>query len=206
MSDVTVPAIARLAERPLSTAFGVWREILYYNGLAESFALVHGQVAGRESVPCRVHSACVSSHIFNSIECDCREQMALAQAMIRELGHGVIIWLDQDGRGNGHLALMLVAKLSAEQGISQTDAYRKLGYGDDQRHYGAATAILHDLGVTSVRLISSSPAKVSALAAGGIEVTGLLPVSVDLDEYPQLRAYYADKVARGYAFRTDQDG
>jgi len=130
--------------------------------------------------------------------------MALAQAMIQKHGRGVIIWLDQDGRGNGHLALMLVAKLSAEQGISQTDAYRKLGYGDDHRHYETANAILRDLGVTSVRLISSSPAKASALGADGIEVIDLLPVSVDLAEHPQLRAYYADKVARGYALRTDQ--
>ncbi len=180
--------------------FGTWREIFYYDGLTDSFALVYGQVADQPAVPCRIHSACLSAHVFNSIECDCREQMAIAQAMIQKLGYGVIIWLDQDGRGNGHLALMLAAKLSAETGIPQTDAYRHLGYGVDQRRYLAATAILRDLAVASVRLISNSPAKASALGADGIEVIDMLPVAVDLADYPQLRAYYADKAARGHAF------
>jgi GTP cyclohydrolase II len=200
VTDSTPPAIALLAERQLATKFGTWREILYYNGLADSFALVHGQVANKAAVPCRVHSACLSAHVFNSVECDCREQMAIAQAMIQDVGYGVIIWLDQEGRGNGHLALMLAAKLSAELGIPQTEAYRRLGYGIDQRGYLAATAILRDLNVASVRLISNSPAKASALTANGIDVIDMLPVAVDLADYPQLRAYYADKAERGHAF------
>lgn len=200
MADSTPSVIARLAERKLATKFGTWREILYYNGLTESFALVYGEVADKAAIPCRVHSACLSAHVFNSIECDCREQMAIAQAMIQKLGHGVIIWLDQEGRGNGHLALMLAAKFSAESGIPQSEAYRRLGYGVDQRRYLAATAILRDLDVASVRLISNSPAKSAALTADGIEVIDMLPVAVDLADYPHLRAYYADKAARGHAF------
>jgi len=206
MADVKLPVVARLAERPLATMYGVWQEILYYNGRSESIALVYGQVTGQEAVPCRVHSACISSHNFNSIECDCREQMAIAQAMIKEHGRGVIIWLDQDGRGNGHLALMLVANLSAELGIPQTEAYRRLGYGDDQRHYETAAAILGDLEIDSVRLISNNPAKVEALGAGGIDVIDMLPAAVDIAEYPQLRAYYADKVDRGHAVIADPGG
>lgn len=197
------PAVVRLADRPLATTFGAWQEVLYYNGISESLALVHGDVADQSDVPCRVHSACISSHVFNSIECDCREQMLLAQAMVREHGCGIVIWLNQEGRGNGHLALMRVARLSAEQNIPQTAAYEMLGYGDDQRQYGTAAAILCDLGVASIRLISNSPAKVEALRESGIEVLGMLPVAVDLADHPQLQAYYADKVARGHAFRAD---
>lgn len=200
MAEATPPVVVRLAERPLATRFGTWREVLYYNGLTDSFALIYGQVRDQAAIPCRIHSACLSAHVFNSIECDCREQMAIAQAMIQKVGHGAIIWLNQDGRGNGHLALMLAAKMSAELGIPQTDAYCRLGYGADQRRYLTAAAILRDLGVASVRLISNSPAKATALGADGIDVVDMLPVAVDLAEYPQLRAYYADKAARGHAF------
>jgi GTP cyclohydrolase II len=206
VADSTAPAIARLAERKLSTKFGTWQEFLYYNGITESFALAYGDIAGKRAVPCRVHSACLSAHVFNSIECDCREQMALAQSMIQGLGYGLIIWLDQEGRGNGHLALMRAARLAAETGIPQTEAYRRLGYSDDQRRYLAATAILRDLDVTSVRLISNSPAKSAALAADGIEVIDMLPVAVDLADYPQLRAYYEDKAARGHEFPANHRG
>ncbi|MEU7740820.1 hypothetical protein [Nonomuraea sp. NPDC049158] len=191
-------AIVRLAERPLTTKFGSWREILYYDGTAESIALVHGEVSGQEEVPCRVHSACISAHVFNSIECDCREQMAASQATIQEHGRGVVIWLDQEGRANGHFALMLATQLSAEEGIPQTEAYRRLGYGDDQRHYEQATAILYDLRVTSVRLLTNSPAKAGAIAGDGIKVANLLPVAVDLERHPQLRDYYRDKINHGH--------
>ncbi|MGH3974642.1 MAG: GTP cyclohydrolase II [Pseudonocardiaceae bacterium] len=195
-------AIVRLAERSLMTKFGVWREVLYYDGTAESMALIYGDVAGREAVACRVHSACISAHVFNSIECDCREQMAISQAIIQDRGCGVVIWLDQEGRGNGHFALMLAARLAAEQAISQTQAYLRLGYRDDRRRYEQATAILHDLGVGSVRLLTNSPGKASALAEGGVEIIGVLPVAVDLARYPQLREYYEDKITQGHRLDT----
>lgn len=206
MAEPAPPVIARLAERQLVTKFGTWHEILYHNGLTESFALVYGEVAGKAGVPCRIHSACLSAHVFNSIECDCREQMEIAQTMIQKLGDGIIIWLDQEGRGNGHLALMLAAKLSTELGIPQSEAYRRLGYGVDERRYLAASAILRDLDVASVRLISNSPAKSDALTSDGIEVIDMLPVAVDLTDYPQLRSYYADKAARGHAFPDSRGG
>lgn len=204
MAEPAPPVIARIAERPLTTKFGTWQEILYYNGVTESFALLYGEITGRPAVPCRIHSACLSAHVFNSVECDCREQMAIAQAMIHKLGYGLIIWLNQDGRGNGHLALMLAAKLAAEMDIPQSEAYQRLGFGVDRRRYLEATAILRDLGVTSIRLISNSPAKASAMGADGIEVIEMLSAAVDLAEYPQLRAYYADKVARGHALPARQ--
>ena len=190
--------IKRLADRELKTKFGTFTEVLYYDGQRESIALVMGDIENGENVLCRVHSHCIGAHVFNSIECDCREQMAASQATIQEHGRGVVIWLDQEGRANGHFALMLATQLSAEEGIPQTEAYRRLGYGDDQRHYEQATAILYDLRVTSIRLLTNSPAKAGAIAGDGIKVANLLPVAVDLARHPQLRDYYRDKINHGH--------
>src|SRR4028119_208440 len=98
--------IFRLAERDLKTKFGNFREILYYDGQSESIALVMGETEAQENVFCRIHSSCVSAHVFNSIECECREEMETSQSLIEQKGQGIIIWLDQEGKGNGHLALM----------------------------------------------------------------------------------------------------
>ena len=98
--------IFKLTERDLKTRFGNFREILYYDGQTESIALVMGEVENAENVLCRIHSACVSAHVFNSVECECREEMETSQALIERAGKGVIVYLDQEGKGNGHLALM----------------------------------------------------------------------------------------------------
>ncbi|TDD32000.1 GTP cyclohydrolase [Actinomadura sp. KC06] len=190
--------IKRLAERPLRTAFGVWREILYYDGQDQLIVLVLGDVDGASDVPCRIHSDCISAHVFNSVECDCREQFISAQVFIKEQGCGVIIWLDQDGRGNGHMALMLAASLAERESIPQTEAYVRLGYAADRRTYNAAAAVLHDLRVGSVLLLSDSPGKAEGLTDRNIAVSGMHSVAVDLEEHPGLRAYYEDKMARGY--------
>jgi len=144
--------IIRLAEGYLRTKFGTFLEILYYDGQKESIAIVMGDVQGQDHVLCRLHSHCVSAHLFNSIDCDCREQMELAQVMVAQQGAGVIIWLDQDGRGNGHLALVRSRTLQA-QGLSQTEAYVQLGYAADARQYTSAAAVLQELGVRVVLLV-----------------------------------------------------
>ena len=98
--------IKRLASRELNTKFGTFTEILYYDGQKESIAIVMGDVADGENVLCRVHSHCIGAHVFNSVECTCREEMEAAQIAIQAEGRGAIIWLDQEGKGNGHLALI----------------------------------------------------------------------------------------------------
>jgi GTP cyclohydrolase II len=90
-------------------------------------------------------SQCLSAHVFNSIECDCREQMEMAQVLIEQKGSGVTIWLDQEGRGNGHLALVRSRSLH-ERGLSQTEAYLTSGYEADARRHTRATEILQDYG------------------------------------------------------------
>ena len=163
--------IKRLAQRELETKFGTFNEILYYDGQKESIALVKGEVNDKENVLCRVHSHCIGAHVFNSVECTCREEMADAQAMIEQAGCGVIIWLDQEGKGNGHLAL--IESIPFKKEFGQAEAYLRAGYSKDARSYGAAAGILNDLGVRSITLISKSDKKVEELRQAFIKVSGL---------------------------------
>jgi len=189
--------VIRLAEAPLHTRFGTFLEILYYDGQQESIAIVMGDVREGDNILCRLHSHCVSAHLFNSIDCDCREQMELAQAMIKQQGAGVIIWLDQEGRGNGHLALLRSRALQA-QGLSQTEAYVQLGYAADARQYTSAAAILQDLGVKSVMLMTNSPHKTGSLQAAGITIAGTRPLVLEAEASDRLRGFYEDKIAQGH--------
>jgi GTP cyclohydrolase II len=161
--------IARLAERSLKTRFGTFTEILYYDGQKESIAIVMGDVAGGEDVLCRIHSHCIGAHVFNSVECTCREEMAAAQALIQESGRGIIIWLDQEGKGNGHFALMQSIKYKKEFG--QAEAYVKAGFKADARSYRPAAEILADLRIKSIVLLSNSPGKTEDLRKESIEVS-----------------------------------
>ena len=189
--------IVRLAEGPLRTKFGTFLEVLYYDGQQEIIALVMGDVQQGETIFCRLHSHCFTAHVFNSTECDCREQMELAQALIEQQGTGVIIWLDQEGRGNGHLALIKSRALQA-QGLSQTEAYIQLGYAADARQYAPAAEILHDLGITSVVLMTNSPHKIASLRAAGITIAGTQPLVLDPGDNDILRRRYEDKIAQGH--------
>jgi GTP cyclohydrolase II len=189
--------IIRLAEGPLHTLFGTFQEFLYDDGQQESIALVMGQVAQGQDIFCRLHSQCMAAHLFNSLECDCREQMALAQSLIAQHGCGIIIWLNQEGRGHGHLALLRSRALQA-QGWSQTEAYLRLGYMADARHYTRAAEILQDLSVRSIRLLTNSPQKVQSLQEAGIHISGTHPLMVDPGTNERLRRRYAEKIQQGH--------
>ena len=167
----------RLAERDLRTKYGTFREILYYDGQSESIALVMGDVKNCENVLCRVHSHCIGAHVFNSIECTCREEMAAAQAAIEQAGRGVIIWLDQEGKGNGHVALMESIKFKKEFG--QADAYVRAGFSADARSYRPGAEILSVLNVKSIALLTNSPEKAMDLRRESINVADTTPLAID---------------------------
>jgi GTP cyclohydrolase II len=169
------PVIIRLAEGTLQTRFGRFTEILYYDGQKETIAIVMGDIARRKNVLCRVHSQCISGHVFNSIQCDCREQMEMSQSLIQKAGSGVIIWLDQEGKNNGHLAILQSRKLK-EEGLSQAEAYVKLGYSADARSYVRAAEILSELKVQSIKLMTNNPDKVSQLRNDGLVIAGIQPL------------------------------
>lgn len=168
----------RLAKRELRTKFGTYLEILYYDGQLESIALVMGDVENQENVFCRVHSHCISAHVFNSIECTCREEMETAQALIEQEGQGIIIWLDQEGKGNGHLALIKSIPFK-KAGSSQADAYLKAGFEADARSFRPAAEILSDLGVKSVVLLTNNPDKADDLRIASIMVSDTKELTVD---------------------------
>lgn len=165
--------IQKLAEGSLKTQYGHYREFLYYDGIKESIAMVLGHPEGKSEVLCRIHSACVYGHVFNSIECDCRSQMEAAQQMLQQEGAGILILLDQEGKGNGHMALMK-SQAFKQAGMRQADAYVAAGYSADARDFRAAAKILKDLGVLSVRLMTDNPQKGQTLEELGVTVSGYL--------------------------------
>lgn len=162
--------IFRLTERDLDTKYGTFHEILYYDGQKESIALVLGKVKAGENVICRVHSACVSGHVFNSVECECQAEMEAAQSAIQQAGKGVIIYLEQEGKGNGHLALMASIP-HKKAGMKQSEAYEKAGFEKDARSFRPAAEILADLKVKSIVLLTNNAGKAEDLRKFGIAVT-----------------------------------
>ena len=163
--------IVKLAEGNLRTKFGEFREVLYYDGQKESIALIMGDIENAENVLCRVHSSCIFGHYFNSIECDCQEQMDISQQLIQRQGKGIIILLDQEGKGNGHFALLNSVK-HKRAGIKQADAYEAVGFKKDARDFSSAGKILKKLGVKSIKMLTNNPDKIKTLSQQGINVAG----------------------------------
>ena len=163
--------ITKLAEGNLKTKYGEFREVLYYDGQKESIALIMGDMEGEDEILCRVHSSCIFGHYFNSIECDCQEQMDISQQLIEREGKGLIILLDQEGKGNGHFALLNSVKYK-RQGVKQADAYEAVGFKSDARDFSAAGKILKNLGVKSIKMLTNNPDKVRTVSKHGVEVIG----------------------------------
>jgi GTP cyclohydrolase II len=138
----------------------------------EHVALVYGDVAdlrGRKDVLVRVHSECMTSEVFGSLKCDCKEQLEAAMGSIARAGLGAILYLRQEGRGIG-LANKIRAYALQSRGHDTVDANRLLGLPDDARSYEVARDMLSHFGVESVRLLTNNPAKVTALRKLGVDV------------------------------------
>ena len=190
--------IVKLAEIDLKTKFGEFHEIMFYDGQKETFALVMGDITDQEEVLCRVHSSCIFAHHFNSIECDCREQMEIAQQLIQKEGRGIIIWMDQEGKANGHFAL-LKSKEKQKLGLSQSEAYEAVGFKKDARDFSRAAEILNELKVKSIQMITNNPKKVNTLTQHGIKVAGIKKVTIDPGENIELRRSLEDKINDGHS-------
>ncbi|WP_230084684.1 bifunctional 3,4-dihydroxy-2-butanone-4-phosphate synthase/GTP cyclohydrolase II [Nocardioides marmotae] len=171
--------IERVAETRLPTRHGDFTAYGYRITVdgSEHIALVHGDITGEEPVLTRVHSECLTGDVFGSSRCDCGPQLDEALERIVAEGRGVVVYLrGHEGRGIG-----LVAKLQAYQlqdgGRDTVDANLDLGLPADARHYGAATQVLRDLGVDSVRLLTNNPEKVSSLEDFGVPVAERVPLT-----------------------------
>src|SRR5262245_51478099 len=174
--------LTRYAAADLPTVHGPFRVIVYReNGAhsgpellaAEHMAIVRGQVAGLSNVLTRVHSECWTSEVLGSLKCDCRDQLDAALAKIAAEGNGVVIYLRQEGRGIG-LGNKIRAYSLQEKGADTVEANLKLGFEADARSYDLAAAMLDDLGVRSVRLLTNNPLKVAGVEAAGVKVTDRL--------------------------------
>jgi GTP cyclohydrolase II len=143
----------------------------------EHVALVMGEVEGRRNVPVRVHSECMTSEVFGSLKCDCREQLERAQAEIARRGYGVLLYLRQEGRGIG-LANKIRAYALQAMGADTIEANEMLHLPVDARQYDVAKAMLEHLGVESIELLTNNPDKVDKLSSLGVAVEKRIPVLV----------------------------
>lgn len=151
---------------------------------AKHLALVKGTWEEDEPVMVRVHSSCVTGDIFGSCRCDCGPQLHEAMRMVEKEGKGVIVYMNQEGRGIGLLNKLKAYKLQ-EQGLDTVEANLELGFGMDERDYGVGAQILRDLGVTKMRLISNNPRKRTGLMGYGLEVVERVPIEVVPNEHNQ---------------------
>lgn len=159
----------------------------------EHVALVFGDIRGREAVPVRIHSECMTSEVFGSLKCDCKEQLDAAMAEVARRGAGAILYLRQEGRGIG-LANKIRAYELQSRGHDTVDANRLLGLPDDARAYDAAADMLAHFDVKSVLVMTNNPAKVNGLSELGVMIAGRLPVVVEPN--PFSRGYLETKRAR----------
>jgi GTP cyclohydrolase II len=170
--------VARLSSARLPTRLGAFEALVFADRLdgTQPIALVHGDIASREAPLVRVHSECWTGDVLGSLRCDCGEQLGRALTAITSYGAGVLLYLRQEGRGIG-LANKMRAYGLQDDGLDTVDANAALGLPIDARDYGGAAAILMELGLRRVRLMTNNPGKVSALEAAGIRVVERVPVT-----------------------------
>ncbi len=185
--------VHRVAEARLPTGFGDFRVIGYRNDVddAEHVALVFGEVAGRENVLVRMHSKCLTGDVFGSARCDCGWQLQSAMQMIAKEGAGVIVYLDQEGRGIGLLNKLKAYELQ-DTGHDTVEANERLGFAPDLRNYGIGAQILVDVGLSAIRVLTNNPRKLVGLDGYGLQIVERLPI-VHPDPSDERRAYLAAK-------------
>ena len=151
------------------------------NGL-EHVALIKGTWKPEEAILVRVHSSCATGDIFGSNRCECGEQLHKAMREIEKVGKGVIVYMNQEGRGIGLMAKMAAYKLQ-EEGLDTVDANLHLGFKADERDYGVGASILREIGVSKMRLMTNNPIKRIGLEAYGLEIVENIPIEVEPNKY-----------------------
>lgn len=170
--------VQRVADARLPTRHGDFRLVVYRAPTGqEHVALTVGATDDGEPVVVRLHSECLTGDVFGSCRCDCGEQLADSLSFLQEQGRGILLYLRQEGRGIG-LTNKVRAYMLQDQGYDTVEANLALGLPADPRNYHDAAAMLCDLGVPRVRLLTNNPAKIAGLEHYGIAVVERLPMQV----------------------------
>ena len=166
-----------VAEARLPTDHGTWRIVGYKNDVDEQehVALVYGEVGDGENTLVRIHSKCLTGDVFHSLRCDCGWQLDTAMSLIAAEGRGVIVYLDQEGRGIGLLNKLKAYELQ-DRGADTVEANEQLGFKPDLRNYGIGAQILLDLGLKSIRPITNNPRKMVGLEGYGLRLGDRVPI------------------------------
>jgi GTP cyclohydrolase II len=198
---LVVSAVDRYAEADTPTEYGVVHLVVFRvkgaSTLEEHVAMVVGNVSdpalGDPPILVRVHSECWTGEVIGSLKCDCRDQLDQAMRAIAVEGRGVVVYLRQEGRGIG-LGNKVRAYALQQKGVDTVEANRILGFADDARRYDVAAAILRDLGVRRIALMTNNPGKVQGLAGCGIEVAERVALKSEPNEHNA--AYLAVKAKK----------
>lgn len=180
----TESIVRRVARSRIPTEYGEFTALAFESTAdwQEGIALLAGTITPDEPVLVRVHSQCATGDALGSLRCDCGMQLRLAMKMVQETGTGIILYLNQEGRGIGLMNKMRAYELQ-DGGLDTVEANHHLGLGADQRNYGFGCQVLKDLGVNKVRLLTNSPIKAAALSIYGLELVERVPLNtVPTDE------------------------
>jgi 3,4-dihydroxy 2-butanone 4-phosphate synthase/GTP cyclohydrolase II len=168
-------------ETRLPTPFGEFRLRAYENEIDDltHLALLRGAPEGKDNVLVRVHSACLTGDALHSLRCDCGEQLEAALLRLAKEGEGVIVYMQQEGRGIGLLNKMKAYHLQDEEGLDTVEANQKLGLAPDLRDYGIGAQILKDLGLKRIRFMTNNLTKVVGLQGFGLEISERVPIEIE---------------------------
>ena len=191
----TEKLVERLTAVRLPTAYGDFTAIAFRETLTgkHHVALVKGDVDGEEDVLVRVHSECLTGDVFHSLRCDCGEQLEQALARIGSEERGVLLYMAQEGRGIGLLNKLKAYELQ-ENGLDTVEANLELGFPPDMREYGIGNQILADLGLTTIRILTNNPKKITGIEGFGLTVVEQVPIEVSPND--ENRSYLATKRAK----------